>query len=723
MNKQKLYILMLSLHGLVRGKEMELGRDADTGGQVTYVVELARALGRHPEVDRVELLTRLIEDPSVSDDYRMRVEPLGDNAQILRLPFGPKRYIRKELLWTHLDLLVDRCMVHLREQGRLPDLIHSHYADAGYVARQVSLMLGIPMMHTGHSLGRVKRQRLLDSGRKEQAIDRQFNFSQRIEAEEQTLAHAAFIVTSTHQEARDQYGLYESYDSKRAIVIPPGTDTTRFSPPEGRKLNGRIQEMVDRFLYEPHKPMILAICRPEERKNLKRLVAAYGESRELRYLSNLVIFAGNRDDIRGMEDESQRKVLSDLLFDIDRYDLWGLAAIPKRHAAEDVPEAYRYAVQRNGVFVNPALTEPFGLTLLEAAASGLPVVATNDGGPQDIIANCNNGLLVDPLNTEAIASALKLALGDRPQWRRWSRNGILGVKRHYTWDAHVGKYMKAVTRVLHRERKRRRRTMAHALREGQMPLPLVDNVLVSDIDNTLIGDPQGLIDLMHWLREHADVIAFAVATGRPLETTVKVLREHDVLAPDVWITSVGTEINYGKDLSPDEGWANHIRHLWRRDDVVTAMTGLPGVRMQSRENQRMFKISYNVDPEKMPSLDEMQTRLRSKGLRARLIYSHGAYLDVLPVRASKGQAIRYLAYKFGLPLKSFLVAGDSGNDAEMLIGDTLGVVVGNHSPELEFLKGREQVYFAQGPSARGILEGIERYGFAETGKPTGDRTS
>lgn len=723
MSEPKLYILMLSVHGLIRGKDMELGRDADTGGQVTYVVELARALGRHRDVDRVELLTRLIEDPSVSDDYRVREEPLGDSARILRLPFGPKRYVRKELLWGHLDQLVDRCLAHLREQRRLPDLIHSHYADAGYVARQLSLMLGIPMVHTGHSLGRVKRQRLLDSGRKEQTIDRQFNFARRIEAEEQTLEHAAFIVTSTHQEARDQYGLYEGYEATRAVVIPPGTDTTRFSPPETRKPNSRIQEMVDRFLYEPHKPMILTICRPEERKNLKRLVAAYGESRELRYLSNLVILAGNRDDIRSMEDESQRRVLSDLLFDIDRYDLWGLAAIPKRHAPEDVPEAYRYAVQRNGVFVNPALTEPFGLTLLEAAASGLPVVATNDGGPQDIVANCRNGLLVDPLDTEAIASAIKSALGDRTQWRRWARNGVLGVKRHYTWDAHVSKYMKQVTRVLYRERKRRRRTMANALREGKMPLPLVNDVLVSDIDNTLIGDAQGLVDLMKWLREHADMIAFAVATGRPLESTVKVLREHNVLAPDVWITSVGTEINYGKDLSPDDGWANHIRHLWRRDDIVKAMSGLPGVRMQSKENQRTFKVSYNVDPEKMPSLDDMQGRLRSHDLHARLIYSHGSYLDVLPVRASKGQAIRYLAYKFGLPLKAFLVAGDSGNDKEMLIGDTLGVVVGNHSPELESLKGLEQIYFAQGPSARGILEGIAHYGFADSEQPTGSRNS
>ncbi|GEM_PF-4384334 len=65
----KLYIVMLSIHGLVRGTNMELGRDADTGGQVLYVVELAKALAAHPDVGQVDLLTRQIFDQRVSPDY------------------------------------------------------------------------------------------------------------------------------------------------------------------------------------------------------------------------------------------------------------------------------------------------------------------------------------------------------------------------------------------------------------------------------------------------------------------------------------------------------------------------------------------------------------------------------------------------------------------------------------------------------------------------------
>ncbi len=86
---------------------------------------------------------------------------------------------------------------------------------------------------------------------------------------------------------------------------------------------------------------------------------------------------------------------------------------------------YRLAAASRGVFVNPALTEPFGLTLLEAAASGLPVVATEDGGPQDIIANCDNGLLIDPLDKAAIAKALlRAAASDAAYWQKLCRQRV-----------------------------------------------------------------------------------------------------------------------------------------------------------------------------------------------------------------------------------------------------------------------------------------------------------
>ena len=79
----------------------------------------------------------------------------------------------------------------------------------------------------------------------------------------------------------------------------------------------------------------------------------------------------------------------------------------------------------------------FGLTLLEAAATGLPIVATNDGGPRDIIANCQNGLLVDPLDPEAIEKSLLRMLTEPKQWDDWSEKGAAGAKKHYSWANHA----------------------------------------------------------------------------------------------------------------------------------------------------------------------------------------------------------------------------------------------------------------------------------------------
>ena len=710
MSEQKLRILMISLHGLIRGKDLELGRDSDTGGQITYVLELAKALGRHPDVAQIDLLTRQIEDDQLSPDYAQPEEELASNVRIIRLPFGPKRYLRKELLWPHLDAVVDRCLHLLRSQGQLPDLIHTHYADAGYVGHQLSNLLGVPQIHTGHSLGRSKRQRMLESGRKEQSIEKQFNMNRRIGAEEEVLAHASLIVTSTRQEIDDQYGMYHNHEPGKYRVIPPGTDVSRFHPPGRRSIDPHMVEMVDHHLANPDKPFVLAICRPDTRKNIHGLIQAYGESPELQSMANLVLVAGTRDDIREMED-SQQQVMLDLLLDVDKYDLWGKVSIPKHCTCDDVPELYRLAMRRRGVFVNPALTEPFGLTLIEAAASGLPFVATEDGGPRDIVANCHNGLLVDPFDAVAIAQALITALADRKQWSKWSKNGIAGVKRHYSWDAHVHKYLKAVKSMLHRDRKRMRRQMTFSLHSGKSTIPTAQKALISDIDNTLLGDEQGLRQLIELLRSNAQGLVFGIATGRTLESAIRVLKKWQVPMPDILITAVGSEINYWPSGKPDRGWIHHISHKWRRDALAEVLGGLPGLKPQPRENQREFKLSYYVDPDQMPRLRELRRLLREHRLEANLIYSCDEFLDVLPVRASKGQAIRYLAYKWGLPLEQFLVAGDSGNDEEMLVGDTLGIVVGNHSPEMESLRGLEQIYFADGACAQGILEGIDHYHF------------
>ncbi len=700
------YIVLISLHGLLRGRDLELGRDADTGGQIKYVVELATALGEHPKVARVDLLTRRIFDSRIDAIYSSPYEELTAKAGIVRIEFGPRRYLRKEKLWPYLEVFTDNTLKYLRELRRTPDLIHGHYADAGYAGSRLSATLGAPFFFSGHSLGRPKKRSLIEDGMKTPAIEGDFHIGRRIEAEENALENASRVIASTRQEVEEQYGMYDHYQPRRMLVRPPGVDLKRFTPPSRMNwghTRPAIHDSIEKFLKYPKKPMILAMSRPVRKKNLPTLIKAYGESEKLRSLANMVIVAGSRDDLRSM-DKASRETLTQVLYLIDYYDLYGSVAIPKQHLPEDVPYIYQMVARSRGVLVNPALTEPFGLTLIEAAASGLPVVATNDGGPKEIVEQCRNGLLVDPLNAGEMGTAILAAISDRARWKKWSKAGVSGANRNYSWKSHANAYVKTVDKVVLGSAKKRSKKISNRLVSH-------DRMLVCDIDNTLTGDREGLNALLERLYNSESSVAFGVATGRSLELTLKGLKEWRIPTPNLLITSVGSEIFYGENLVEDAGWKRLISHRWRPDLVRRTMEDIPGVKLQPPVGQGSHKISYFYDIAFAPGVREIVRRLRKNKLSVNVVYSHGMYIDILPVRASKGLALRYLADKWSIPMERCLVAGDSGNDVEMLTGSTLGVVVGNHTREMNSLKGRPGVYFADAHFAWGIIEGLDHYRF------------
>ena len=246
-----LNLLHLHLHGLFRSHDLELGRDADTGGQTLYVLELVRSLAARAEVDHVEVVTRLIQDRRVSADYARVEESIAPGASIRRLSFGPKRYLRKEQLWPHLDELADQLVVQLQARDRRPEWIHAHYADAGYVGALVSRRLGLPLVFTGHSLGREKLRRLLAAGGDREQIEQTYSISRRIDAEELALAHADLVITSTRQERDHQYSRYGRFHSDRADVVPPGVDARRFHPRSTPQESADVSAMMQSFLREP----------------------------------------------------------------------------------------------------------------------------------------------------------------------------------------------------------------------------------------------------------------------------------------------------------------------------------------------------------------------------------------------------------------------------------------------------------------------------------------
>jgi len=704
LNSQKRYLLLISIHGLIRGHDLELGRDADTGGQTKYVVDLAKSLAELENVEQVDLVTRLIDDPAVSSDYSQPIEQLSSKSRIIRVKAGPDEYIPKEQLWDHLDSFTDNLVNWLHDQPRMPELVHSHYADAGYVGVRLSNLLNVPLVHTGHSLGRDKRKRLLARGLSREEIEKTYKIERRIDAEEEILANADLVVTSTHNEIEEQYGLYSYYDPTRMAVIPPGTNLEQFYPPEaGEKIS--FKDQLDHFLKEPDKPLILALSRPDERKNILTLIEAYGESRELQDKANLLIVAGTRDDINDL-DKGARSVFKNILLLIDFYDLYGRIAIPKSHDAEQVPEIYRLATLSKGVFINPALTEPFGLTILEAAASGLPVVATENGGPVDIISNCECGTLVDPLDKEDITRGLLKYLADEASWNCISQNGIHGVRKHYSWLAHSQRYLEKISKL---------ETRYEAVPE-EKPLPKTlryrDRAIFTDLDQNLIGNSTALKQFTSVILANRKCVSFGIATGRRIESALALMKKHEIPRPDILISSLGTRIHYGRNLTEDDFWADHIDHDWAARRISKVLDSLAGLKRQPKSEQTPHKISYYYDSRVAPEQDEIINMLRQKEITANVILSFGQFLDVIPSRASKGQALRYVAQRLEIPLEHTLVAGGSGADEDMMRGNTLAVVVENrHHEELSQLDEIERIYFAGQPHASGILEALEHYDF------------
>ena len=729
-----LYLLHLHLHGLFRGHDLELGRDPDTGGQTIYVLELARSLAARPEVERVEVVTRLIHDRRVSSDYAQTLERVEPDLTIRRFPFGPRRYLRKELLWPYLEELADTLAESLLAQSRLPDWIHAHYADAGFVGALLRRRLGLPLVFTGHSLGREKRRRLLASGLDLRQIDQQSAMARRIDAEELALAHAHLVVTSTRQELEHQYARYGRFRVAQARVIPPGVDAHQFHPPKADSDpdsdETAIEALLQPFLRDATKPPVLAICRADHRKNIPALVEVFGRSDYLRQHHNLVLVLGCREDPSQL-DRPQREVFQQVFELVDRFDLYGQVAYPKQHQRSQIAALYRWAARRQGVFVNPALTEPFGLTLLEAAACGLPMVATDDGGPQDILRRCDNGLLVDVSDLDALQQAIEESLRDPPRWARWSDNGVEAVSRHFSWDAHVCQYLgEAGTSTRQALASSPSLWFRHGADAAPAAAAVRPRLLVLDLDACLAHpDLASLAELRRRLQSDGE-LAIGVCTGRAFKAAR--LRYGDLRLPDpvLWITRTGTEIHYGgpldrarpgadpqePDYHSDQHWQAHIARRWNRAEVQAAMASLqPRLRPQGELDQGPYKVSYRLEEPDHAILPVVRQILQSHGLHARPHLFQHWYLDVLPLAASKNEAIRYVALRWNLPLHRILVEASQQGDSELLRGLPLGVVPDDHDPALETLRGHRRVFFSSRPQAWGLIEGLDHHRFLRNG--------
>ena len=701
-----MFIMHIALQGCLRAHDVEYGITADTGGHIRYLLELAQASARDHAVERIDIVTRAFDTDFSAGDYRKPCEYLNPKVRIVRLPTPDPAYRAKEALWDQLPAFTDALVNYIDGLERAPDVLHAHYADAADVAAGVKARRGLPFVFTAHSLGLPKRQCAARAGQCGQggqnghsghidhgaveALDRRIGF------ENVALAQADFVIASSRDEAEIQYADYPAYEPGRIRVIRPASDLQVFEKAEPTP---RVQRMLERFLVEPDKPALLAIARPVTRKNLASLIRAYGESPALQERANLVILAGGRQSLAALEPEIADN-LREMLHLIDHYDLYGRVAYPKQHRVADVPGVYAWARERAGLFANVAFNEPFGLTLLEAAAAGLPVIATDSGGPNDIIEQCHNGVLVNPCSTDAIAEAALALFEDVPRWQACQRNGRDAI-RLFDWPRHVDYYHRLLAGLGEPQPSRRGRN-----RPCQR-----DALLACDIDGTLVGCAPGVRAFNGWYHGQAHMM-FGVATGRSFHSALQILEQAGLHWPDFVVSSVGAEIHCldanGVTYRRDDAWQAHIDVGWSRQAVVDALGDMPELVAQSPLEQREHKISYLCEAGS-DIAPRLRARLAEQGLDARVIHSNGRCVDVLPARASKGAAVAWLADRYGVNRERAYVAGDSANDVDMLKALPCAIIVANYCDGLVATSGLAHAYLARATHARGVIEGVEHF--------------
>ena len=211
----------------------------------------------------------------------------------------------------------------------------------------------------------------------------------------------------------------------------------------------------------------------------------------------------------------------------------------------------------------------------------------------------------------------------------------------------------------------------------------------------------------------------AFVTGRHLDLVSKAINDFSLPLPDAIVCSVGTEIYLNQNWEMDREYEQALERKNPSFDTVkitVALAPIQGLQEQEPEKQGRFKKSYysrNVEKEQVvPKAKEV---LDANSINARIIFSVDSetgkgLVDVLPQNTSKRSAIRFLAKKWGIPSGSVIVAGDSGNDIEMVCSEFNSIVVGNASELLvSEAKKSGKAFFSKQPAACGVLEGVKHY--------------
>ena len=391
-------LCVLSVHT----SPLEQPGTGDAGGMNVYIVQTALRMAQRG-VD-VEIFTR-----ATSSGHEPVVE-LAPGVLVRHVAAGPFEGLGKHDLPSQLCAFTAGVLrTEARHEPGYYDVVHSHYWLSGQVGWLARDRWGVPLVHTAHTLARVKNAALADGDQPEPVV--------RVIGEDQVVAEADRLVGNTEAEARQLVELYGA-DPRRTVAIPPGVDLARFTPGDRAAARRTLGIAPDAVVLA-----FVGRIQPLKAPDVLLRAAAELLRRDPALRSRLVVLVTGGPSGTGLAEPT---ALQSLGASLELSDV--LTFLPPQ-AGPGLARVYRAA----DVVAVPSHNESFGLVALEAQACGTPVVAARVGGLPVAVADRRSGLLVDGHGAEQWADALG-AVALVP-WRRvrLARAAVVHA-RSFSWD-------------------------------------------------------------------------------------------------------------------------------------------------------------------------------------------------------------------------------------------------------------------------------------------------
>ncbi len=371
----------------------------DAGGMNIYVLESAQRMAAMGV--SVDIFTRR------TDAAQPDIVEISPGVRVRHFECGHGS-LTKEQLPAHIHGLSKEFLRILKTENY--DVIHSHYWISGKVAMPAAKELGIPLVHTMHTMARVKNLNLAEGETPEPMI--------RVQGETQVVAAANALIANTDAEGASLVSLYDACPDT-VHVVSPGVDLYTFTAGEGR-------HAAREFIGQPQDALVVSfVGRIQPHKGPEVLIRATSELVKhtplLRH--KLIVNVVGGASGANTEEVDRLKELSSWLGidDVVRFS----PPVPRK----DLPQWYRAA----DLVIVPSYSESFGLVALEAQACGTPVVATAVGGLRTAVADGISGVLVDGHDPKAWSSVISRLLQE-PQRRILLSMGAIEHASHFGWD-------------------------------------------------------------------------------------------------------------------------------------------------------------------------------------------------------------------------------------------------------------------------------------------------